>query len=570
MSPIARSLWQVNHPPDRERAEALATALRIPHQLAELLVQRGVDDISTAKVFLRPSLDGLSDPAEFKDLPEAVGIIADSVRRGERIVVHGDYDVDGQCGTALLTRVLRAAGGEVIPFVPHRMQDGYDLGPAGVAIAVEHDASLIVTCDCGVTASESVADAKRRGLKVVVTDHHLTGDLPPADAVVNPRRPDCPSPSKDLCGTGIVFKIAQGLVSELGLPENLPMHFLDLVALATVADLVPLTGENRTLVRFGLRTLANSRWPGVRALVEAAGLRGKPIRAGQVGFILAPRLNAIGRLGDAKDGLRLLLTDDDNEARQRAQALESINRERQELDQRILVEAIEHIEATVDLDRVFGLALARDGWHPGVIGIVASRLVERYARPTVLIGLEGSQGKGSGRSIPGFDLHGALTECRSHLVKFGGHRMAAGLTIDRDCVSDFQNAFNEAARRVLTFDDLVHRQRIDALVSLGGLDGRLERLLRYFEPCGMGNPAPVFGIQHAKASGARTVGESHLRFTLEDNTGRLAAIGFGLAQKVEGEWLDAPVNVAFRLEENEWQGMSSLQARVLDLRPPDE
>jgi single-stranded-DNA-specific exonuclease len=450
------------------------------------------------------------------------------------------------------------------------MQDGYDLGPAGVAIAVEHDASLIVTCDCGVTASESVADAKRRGLKVVVTDHHLTGDLPPADAVVNPRRPDCPSPSKDLCGTGIVFKIAQGLVSELGLPENLPMHFLDLVALATVADLVPLTGENRTLVRFGLRTLANSRWPGVRALVEAAGLRGKPIRAGQVGFILAPRLNAIGRLGDAKDGLRLLLTDDDNEARQRAQALESINRERQELDQRILVEAIEHIEATVDLDRVFGLALARDGWHPGVIGIVASRLVERYARPTVLIGLEGSQGKGSGRSIPGFDLHGALTECRSHLVKFGGHRMAAGLTIDRDCVSDFQNAFNEAARRVLTFDDLVHRQRIDALVSLGGLDGRLERLLRYFEPCGMGNPAPVFGIQHAKASGARTVGESHLRFTLEDNTGRLAAIGFGLAQKVEGEWLDAPVNVAFRLEENEWQGMSSLQARVLDLRPPDE
>jgi len=570
MSPVAKSRWRISGPPDPDTMRELTTALQIPEQLAALLVQRGVDDIETAKVFLRPSLDGLSDPAQFRDLPEAVGIIADAVRRHETILVHGDYDVDGQCATALLTRVLRAAHGNVVPFVPNRLTDGYDLGAAGVAAAAASGASLIVTCDCGVTANEAVADAKRRGMKVIVTDHHLTGELPPADAVVNPRRPDCPSTSKELCGTGIAFKLAQGLVGELGLPENLPMHFLDLVALATVADLVPLTGENRTLVRFGLRTLADSRWPGVRALVEAAGLQGKPLRAGQVGFILAPRLNAIGRIGDAKDGLRLLLTDDESEARTRARSLEEINRSRQDLDRDILKQAIDHVESSVDLDQVFGLALAREGWHPGVIGIVASRLVERYARPTVMIGLDDGIGKGSGRSVPGFDLHHALSECAPHLVKYGGHKMAAGLTIEQERVPDFQAAFNAAARSELDREDLVHVQRVDALVSLDGLDGKLERLLRHFEPCGMGNPAPVFGVEDARAAGVKTVGQHHLRFTVEDGTGRLAAIGFGLGQLIEEGWLDERIKIAFRLEENEWRGVSSLQARVLDLRPSND
>jgi single-stranded-DNA-specific exonuclease len=536
-------------------------------ELASLLVQRGMDQADKAKLFLRPTLATLSDPAEFKDLPEAAALIAEHVRAKKTIFVHGDYDVDGQCATALLTRFLRTFGATVEPFVPHRMTDGYDLSAAGIAAAEAAGASLIVTCDCGVTAHDAVADAKRRGFSVIVTDHHLTRDLPPADAVVNPRRPDCPSTSKELCGAGLAFKLVQALARELNVADNAPMHFLDFVALATVADLVPLVGENRTLVRYGLRQLARSRWPGVRALVAAAGLAGRPLRAGQVGFILAPRLNAIGRIGDAKDGLRLLLTDDEQEAATRANALETINRERQEVDKAILKDAVKEIEESVDLDQTVGLVLAREKWHPGVIGIVASRLVERYARPTVLIGIDGQWGKGSGRSVPGFDLHGALSACAQHLTKFGGHKMAAGLTVACDAIEPFREAFNVAAQSVLSFDDLVHTQRVDAVLSVDRLDDQLERLLRHFEPCGVGNPAPVLAVRGARAAGAREVGELHLKFTIEDPTGRLAAIGFGLADRIETAWLEGDVDVAFRLEENVWQGLTSLQARVIDLRP---
>jgi single-stranded-DNA-specific exonuclease len=567
MTTFAKSFWKLAAPADREQAAALGQVLNIPVELASLLVQRGMDQADKAKLFLRPTLATLSDPAEFKDLPEAAALIAEHVRAKKTIFVHGDYDVDGQCATALLTRFLRTFGATVEPFVPHRMTDGYDLSAAGIAAAEAAGASLIVTCDCGVTAHDAVADAKRRGFSVIVTDHHLTRDLPPADAVVNPRRPDCPSTSKELCGAGLAFKLVQALARELNVADNAPMHFLDFVALATVADLVPLVGENRTLVRYGLRQLARSRWPGVRALVAAAGLAGRPLRAGQVGFILAPRLNAIGRIGDAKDGLRLLLTDDEQEAATRANALETINRERQEVDKAILKDAVKEIEESVDLDQTVGLVLAREKWHPGVIGIVASRLVERYARPTVLIGIDGQWGKGSGRSVPGFDLHGALSACAQHLTKFGGHKMAAGLTVACDAIEPFREAFNVAAQSVLSFDDLVHTQRVDAVLSVDRLDDQLERLLRHFEPCGVGNPAPVLAVRGARAAGAREVGELHLKFTIEDPTGRLAAIGFGLADRIETAWLEGDVDVAFRLEENVWQGLTSLQARVIDLRP---
>ncbi len=563
----APSFWKVAQPADPQRASQLAGHLSIPHELAALLIQRGVDDPTTAKAFLRPSLGSLSDPNDFKDLPEAVRIIADAVRAGETIMVHGDYDVDGQCATTLLTRVLRAANAKVVPFVPHRMTDGYDLGPAGVAEAVRVGAGLIVTCDCGVTANAVVADARQRGIKVVVTDHHLPGELPPANAVVNPKRPDCASETKELCGTGLVFKLAQGLVAELRLPENLPFHFLDLVALATVADIVPLVGENRTLVRFGLRLLGDSRWPGVRALVRVTGLAGRELRAGHVGFILAPRLNAVGRIGAAMDGVRLLLSDHDDQANTQALALESINTQRQEVDQAILREAIKEVEDTIDLDRTFGLVLAREGWHPGVIGIVASRLVETYARPTILIGCDDEIGRGSGRSISGFNLHAALTKCDSLLMKYGGHKMAAGLTIKRRDVEAFRDRFNEVAQSELAQDDLVRTQRVDVLATVERLDTKLERLLRHFEPCGAGNPAPVFAVSNAWARWPKSIGERHLRFTLEDATGRLTAIGFNLADLVDTRWFESPVDVAFKLEEDEWQGFTNLQARVVDLRP---
>src|SRR6059036_3003951 len=400
--------WAVAAPPDPGLTTALADQLHIPEPLAAILVQRGLTAPERAKAFLRPGLERLSDPLAWLDMQRAVELVARAVRAAVPILVHGDYDVDGQCAAALLTRVLRCVGAQVQAFVPHRMRDGYDFGEAGLQEARRVRAGLVITCDCGITAVEAVRAAREAGIDVIVTDHHLPGDeLPPASAVLDPRRPACPSEDKDLCGAGVAFKLAQALMPALGQSSNLPFHFLDYVALATVADVVPLTGENRILVRHGLKMLADSRWTGLRALVDAAGLAGRPLRAGHVGFILAPRLNAAGRIGDANDGLRLLLTDDPDEAAKLARELETLNARRQAIDQQIQDDAIAMAEAVLRPEE-HALVLAADDWHPGVIGIVASRLVERYGRPTFLIAWDGETGRGSGRSIAGFDLHGAL------------------------------------------------------------------------------------------------------------------------------------------------------------------
>jgi single-stranded-DNA-specific exonuclease len=358
------------------------------------------------------------------------------------------------------------------------------------------------------------------------------------------------------------------LVQVLGLSPNLPLHFLDYVALATIADVVPLVGENRILVRHGLKMLADSRWVGLRALVETAGLAGKPLRAAHVGFILAPRLNAVGRIGDANDGLRLLLTEDPQEAAALARELETINARRQAMDQVILDEAIELVDKTLNPADA-AIVLGADTWHPGVIGIVASRLVERYGRPTFLVGWDdaGALGRGSGRSIAGFDLHGALQRVGSHLEKYGGHTMAAGFTVRRDKFDAFRVAFLAVAGELLTPDDLAPSQRVDLELPLADMSEDLEKLIRYLEPCGAGNPAPVFGVRNARAVGARRVGTNHLRFTLDDGSGVLPAIGFRWADTVPQDWLANPLDVAFRLERDDWQGRTTIQARVASLAP---
>lgn len=562
--------WTLRDRPDPASTSSLASELRIPEALAALLVQRGYGEASSAKAFLRPELERLSDPLEWADMRVALATLVAAVRGGTPILIHGDYDVDGQCGAALLTRVLRAAGANVHAFVPHRLRDGYDFGAAGLAEAERVSAGLIVTCDCGITAVEAVRAARAAGRDVIVTDHHLPGDeLPPANAVLDPRRSDCPSSDKDLCGTGVAFKLAQALCRELGLSPNLPLHCLDYVALATVADVVPLTGENRILVRHGLKILAQSRWVGLRALVETAGLGGRPLRAGHVGFILGPRLNAAGRIGDAKDGLKLLLSDDPEEAGRLARELETLNARRQATDQEILLDAVERADATLsENDRA--LVLASDGWHPGVIGIVASRLVERYGRPTWLIAWDGDVGRGSGRSVAGFDLHVALHRVGHLLEKYGGHTMAAGLTIRRERFEAFRVAFLEIARELLRPEDLVPAQRVDLVLPLGLVSEDLERLMRHLEPCGPGNPAPVFGVRGVRARDARRVGEHHLRMTLDDGSGILPAIGFRWADVVPDAWLASPLDVAFRLERDEWRGRATLQARVASLAPSDD
>lgn len=561
--------WTLTAQPDPASTSQLAAELRIPEPLAALLVQRGYLDAERAKAFLRPELERLSDASRWADMAVAVDVLVRAIRTGVPILVHGDYDVDGQCAAALLTRVLRAVGGVVHPFVPHRLRDGYDFGPAGLAAAERVGAGVILTCDCGITAVEAVRAARATGRDVIVTDHHLPGDeLPPATAVLDPRRSDCGSTEKDLCGAGVAFKLAQALVRALGVSSNLPLHCLDYVALATVADVVSLTGENRILVRHGLKLLAESRWTGLRALVEAAGLGGRPLRAGHIGFILAPRLNATGRIGDANDGLRLLLTDDPDEAAALARELETINARRQAIDQQILIEAVATVETQLQAapdDRA--IVLAADRWHPGVIGIVASRLVERFGRPTWLVAWDGDVGRGSGRSVAGFDLHAALHRVGHLLEKYGGHTMAAGLTIRRDRFDAFRVAFLDVAREFLRPEDLVPAQRVDLVVPLGLVSADLERLMRHLEPCGPGNPAPVFGVRGAVARNAKRVGEHHLRMTLDDGSGVLPAIGFRWADVVPEEWLGGPLDVAFRLERDEWQGRTTLQARVASLAP---
>jgi len=560
--------WRVEPAPDEAVAARLAGELKVPLAFARLLAQRGHGDPAAARRFLRPSREDLADPALLPDIVPAVERLADAVRRGQTVLVHGDYDVDGQCATTIMTRVLRHLGGRAVPFVPHRVRDGYDLTEAGVRAAAEAGAAVILTLDCGTTAVGPIAQARAAGVDVIVVDHHLPGpERPDVLAMVNPRRPDSTYPYPDLCGAGLGWKLGLALLRAMGRSDTFAWHLVDLAALATVADLVPLTGENRVIVRIGLKVMRETAWPGLAALIEEARLAGKPIRAGQVAFVLAPRINAVGRIGDANDGLRLLLTDDAEEAGQLARQLGRQNAERQALDQRTLDEALLALETDYDPARDVGVVIARDGWHPGVIGIVASRVVERIARPTFLIAVDGDLGKGSGRSVPRCDLHAALARCASHLDRWGGHRMAAGLTVRRDRLDAFREAFNAAVAEQVAPEDLVPTQRVDAVLTVGELTGELERFLRHLEPTGMGNPGPVFGLGGLSAAGApRPIGERHIRFTITDGTGRLRTVAWGVREEVERALAaGGRMRAAVRLEHDSYLGVESVEGRLVAL-----
>ncbi len=564
-APLLR--WHIATPAPEPAVAALAAELGIPHALAALLAQRGFGNAEAARNFLRAPLSDLASPFSLAGMDQAVALIAAAVNAGDRILVHGDYDVDGQSATAVLTRALRSAGADVLPFVPHRMRDGYDFGAAGVAAALREKVGLVITCDCGITAVGAIAAAKAAGLRVLVTDHHLPGpELPPADVIVNPQRPDDTSDLKMLCGTGVAFKLVQALVPVLGLAENLPLHLLDYVALATVADVVPLVGENRILVKHGLKLLPHTSWPGLQALMASSRLD-QSVRASHLGFVLGPRLNAAGRIGDASLGLRLLLSDDLAEARQLASELEELNSERQRLDQAMQDQALAQVELEFASDPGAAFVLASDDWHPGVVGIVASRVVERYGRPVFLVAFEGETGRGSGRSISAFDLHAALVECGGFLERFGGHHMAAGLTIRREQLAAFRQRFREVAAGLLSPEMLGPEQRVDLVISLDEATDELERLSRHLEPCGSGNAAPVFGVRGVRLANPSVVGGRHIKGMLQDGSARLPAIAFGWAERAP--WLspDAPVDAAFRLETNTWNGRTSLQARVVALSP---
>ena len=554
-------------PVDPAVIAALAAELHLPPIVCELLCRRGYLDVDPAKRYLRPRLDQLHDPERLLGLPIAVERLARAITDGETILVHGDYDVDGICSTTILVRTIRSLGGKVVPFIPRRLEDGYDLTMAGVRAAIDEKARVIITCDCGTSAREPVSAACAAGIDVIVSDHHLPGGpLPDCLAVINPKQSGCEYPDKDLAAAGIAYKIATALARRCGGDVNVVHNMLDLVAMATIADVAPLRGENRIFARYGLRLMMNSPTLGLRALIRAAGLAGKPLTAGRVGFTLAPRLNAAGRLGHALRGVQLLTTEDEHEANAIARELEELNQQRQQVDRATLADARKKLEQT-DLDVRWGLVLSQEGWHPGVIGIVASRIVEETCRPVVMISLDGNEGKGSGRSIPAFDLHAGLLACRDLFVRFGGHRSAAGLTIERSRLEEFEQRFDAVAHERLTIDDLVPEVRVDVVVPLSALNGDLETLLRHFEPHGIGNASPVFAITDARLGATpRMVGQGHLKLWLSHDDTHIDAIGWGMGSLIPELENWGSLDVAFRLERDEWNGQPRLQAKIADIR----
>ena len=556
--------------PDPTAVHALAAELHLPPLVCRLLLVRGYSAVEPAKEFLRPRLERLHSPHGLPDSAVAVDRLARAARDAETVLVHGDYDVDGICATTLLTRSLRYFGARPVPFIPRRLEDGYDLSEAGVRAAREAGAKLVVTCDCGTSALKPIRSLCESGIDVIVTDHHLPGGpLPDCLAVLNPKRPGSTYPDRDLAAVGVAFKLMLALADTLGANANFVYNMLDLVALATIADVAPLRGENRIFARYGLRLMAETPHQGLRALMRASGVDNKPITAGRVGFILAPRLNAAGRIGHAMQGVELLMSDSEPHSNRIARELEEMNRRRQDIDRATLEDARRRIDA-IDLDNTFGIVLAEQGWHPGVIGIVASRIVEETGRPTVLIALDGSEGKGSGRAPGPFDLHAGLSECRDLLVRFGGHRAAAGVTIDAARVAEFAQRFNDVARSKLSREDLQPELRIDAEIPIDAVSDDLESLLRHFEPFGVGNPTPVFLSRGVRLTmSPRVVGTDGLKLRVASGNRERDALGWGMGDLAADLTVDTRLDLAYRLERDTYQGETRLQLRIADVRVAD-
>ena len=545
-------------PCDPRAVEALRAALGCSRTLAQVLVRRGHADPAAARAFL--AADEAHDASAFAGIATAVETILGHVRAGSRITVHGDYDVDGVCATAILLRALRALGADVDWFLPSRVDDGYGLGAATVGRLAERGTRLLITVDCAITAVEEVAAARAAGIDVVVTDHHqprADGRLPDAP-IVHPAL--CGYPCPDLCAGAVAYKLAQALERAAGGDGSRADDDLDLVALATIADLVPLRGENRRLARAGLRALASSGKPGLRALMRVARVDPSGLDAGAVGFRLAPRINAAGRLYRADAGVELLLCEDEARAASIADELDHANAERRLTEQRMLWEAEQQVRA---LGPRPAYVLAGEGWHPGVIGIVASRVVERTHRPTLLVALDGEQpATGSGRSIPRFDLLGALHAAAPLLERYGGHRAAAGLTIAPGRVDDLRDAFEAHAASVLSDEELVPVERVDAVVGGRQLGLALADELARLQPCGIGNPAVTLLVPGAEFDELRTMGQEgrHARFSVSANGARFRAVAFGCDGRLPVPE-HVPADATFRLERNEWNG--AVEPRLL-------
>jgi len=575
MLSLSRKRW-LEPPAEEPAAAALVAALGVSPVLARLLARRGLQDPDQARFFLQADTEKLHDPFLMRGMDTAVERLVRAIESGEKFAVYGDYDVDGVTAAALMVHFFRELDCPISWYLPDRLEEGYGVNTEGLRRLHAAGHTLVITADCGITAVSEVAAAREWGLDVIITDHHQVGPegLPQALAVLNPHQPDCRYPYRFLSGVGIVFKLAAGVRRRLyekgwdpaRLP-NLKQH-LDLFALGTIADLAPLTGENHVLSVHGLEVMRTSKKPGLVALKNVAGCTGS-IDAFAIGFGLGPRLNAAGRMGKADRGLHLLLAEHPEEALRLAKELDAVNTERRETQNWVLEEAEYLLEREVDLEEERVIVLGSKNFHPGVIGIVASKLVEKYHRPTVLIALDNGTGKGSARSIPAFNLHRALGECAEHLLQFGGHACAAGLTIEAGRVDSLRAALNAVGRRVLKDEDLVPEIAIDAALELGDLDWEFYGEVRRLEPFGPLNPAPVFLTRGVQAGKRRVIGKdgTHIRFTASSGRARVEVIGFRLAPLFDGLPEEAPLDIVYQLHRNDFSGPAKLELKLLDARP---
>ncbi|MFM9909861.1 MAG: single-stranded-DNA-specific exonuclease RecJ [Chitinophagaceae bacterium] len=549
--------------------QALHSALNIHPLLCRLLVQRGFDIYNKTKQFFRPQLTDLHDPWLMKDMLKAVKRILSAINTGEKILVFGDYDVDGTTSVACMFQFLQKIyDPEKIDFyIPHRYREGYGISKAGIDFARENNFTLIISLDCGIKSIDLIETAKKVGIDFVVCDHHMPDAiLPPAVAILNAKQIDCGYPFKELCGCGVGFKLICALCDELNLPIEMAHEYLDLVATAIAADIVSMTGENRTIAYFGLKKANEKPNVGIKALKELSGLT-KEIKITNLVFMIAPRVNAAGRMDDARKAVQMFIANNETEAKQFAELLHSDNTDRKQADKTITEEALFVIENNKEWINRNSTVVFKPHWHKGVVGIVASRLTEHYFRPTIVLTQSGDYAAGSARSVPGFNLYEAIHACREYLLGYGGHFAAAGMTLEIDKVDAFREKFESIVSAIITPEQLIPEIIIDAEINLKDIHSTFYNILCQMEPFGPDNLRPVFIVRKVVDSGfSKIVKEQHIKFSIKQDTLVFAGIGFGMAEKFPLLESKKPIDIVFSLDENEWNGNKHLQMNVIDLR----
>ena len=560
--------WTTKTKPSEEKIKHLAQALNVENFVAQLLVQRGIETFDDAKNFFRPSLEHLHDPYLMKDMDKAVERIEKAIVNNERILVFGDYDVDGTTAVSLVSSYLKSYYPEVATYIPDRYLEGYGISFMGIDYADDNGFSLIIALDCGIKSIDHIAYAKERNIDFIICDHHRPGDtLPDAVAVLDPKRDDCEYPYDELCGCGIGFKLIQALAKNQNQTIEDLISYLDLVAAAIAADIVPMTGENRVLAYFGLQVINNDPRPGIKALIHQ--IKKKVLDITDVVFIIAPRINAAGRIKHGNHAVELLTEFDFEQAQQFASEIESYNSERKDLDKLITKEALKQIDENGEKERFTSVVFQED-WHKGVIGIVASRLIETYYRPTLVFTKSGDKYAASARSVKGFDVYNALEACSEHLEQFGGHMYAAGMTLSPENYSVFKEAFEREVEKTIHPDMLIPEISIDAEINFSDITPKLIRILKQFEPFGPMNMTPTFLTKDVKDTGyGKLMGqeEEHLRLFVKQNGSEgMAAIGFGLGGKFDLTTNQKPFQIAYCIDENEWNGKTSIQLRLKSIK----